>query len=160
MNLEDIHFEQGGVGQLDRIESLWVQLREYHVALSDNFGPHMAKATFSQRKAGLIEKCDGGDLLLDLASIGEDVVGYCITIVDGQQQGELESIYVSDACRGRGIGKQLVKRAMRWLDDRNISQRCVVVAFENQRVMSLYAAAGFEPRLIRMECHNGEHAND
>ncbi len=155
-----INIEVGGAELLDRIEPLWIQLRGYHVALSANFGSQMAAATFDQRKQGLLTKSDGGGMHVALAGSpgSSDLVGYCVTLFDRQKTGEIESIYVHDSVRGKGIGERLIDIAMRWLDEHRISKRVVIAAFENQRVMHLYERFGFKPRLIQMEWHNGGDA--
>ena len=149
--------EQG----LDLVATLWQKLLEYHKSLSQHFTSHFDKMTFDLRKNGLLEKYRAGTIRIDLArevDTGE-LVGYCISTVSGDRQGEIESIYVEADYRGSGIGDNLMKRALRWMDEYPVTRKVLGVGAGNEDVFAFYSRYSFYPRttiLEQIETGDGE----
>ena len=54
------------------------------------------------------------DVAMDIVT-GQNV-GYCVSSVDEERTGEIESIFVASDYRGLGIGDSLMKKALTWMD--------------------------------------------
>jgi len=141
--------EQG----LDLVGALWEKLLEYHRSLSQHFSGRLDRMTFELRKKGLLKKSSGGAMRIDLArdmNTGE-LVGYCISTVSGDRQGEIESIYIEPDYRGSGIGDNLMKRALRWMDEYPVTRKVLAVGAGNEEVFAFYSRYNFYPRATILE---------
>jgi len=99
---------------LDLIRPLWQRLKEHHEIQSHHFPEHYARLTFNLRKKDLLKKSKYGALRLDLAKDSDtgEHIGYCISTISKDKQGEIDSIYVEPNYRKVGIGDNLMKRAL------------------------------------------------
>ncbi len=90
---------------LDSIQPLWDKLRQHHHKKSENFREHYKDFDFQERKETLLKKFAGGSLRVDLAKdISEDrVVGYCVSSIFSEMEGEVDFIYVEEEYRSNGI---------------------------------------------------------
>jgi ribosomal protein S18 acetylase RimI-like enzyme len=147
--VEEISIACGGGELLDRIERLWVELREHHAGLSAAWRDGLLKGSFPERRAELVKKGSRG-LLVMLASSGEETIGYCVCTIEDSGQGEIDSIFVTQRMRGRGMGKLLMNRAMDWLRDKKAEPIVVEVMAGNTQAAKLYEQFGFRMRTLRM----------
>ena len=77
---------------------------------------------------------------------GEEAIGYGEVWVDGpEQEVELARIIVSPAQRGRGVGRQLVRRLLERAALAGLPDAFVRVVPENVAAISCYRGAGFSP---------------
>jgi GNAT superfamily N-acetyltransferase len=138
--------ESGGIELLPRVETLWYELKEHHRKIDPSF-PDMSTPSFELRLSGLKEK--GKELLVDCVlrkSNGLDI-GYCFSIIDRNDVGEIESLYIQEAFRGQGIGKDLVMRALLWMDQKCVTARRVSVLSGNREAIRFYEHFGFRSRV-------------
>jgi ribosomal protein S18 acetylase RimI-like enzyme len=135
------------------IESLWQKLNELHGSRSRDFTAHFDRMTFERRKEDLLKKSAGGALRIDLARDTETdgLIGYCITSITAANHGEIESIYIEPDYRHRGIGDILMKKALKWLEERTVTRRTLVVAAGNEEVFDFYHRYNFYPRATILE---------
>jgi diamine N-acetyltransferase len=110
----EIEYREIGREDLAIIKLLWVKLIQYHEAQSTNFKDYFSSITFEDRKKQLLEKSIAGGLRIDLASDPDKgrLVGYCVTSLNAEKQGEIDSIYVEQDYRNCGIGDQLMTMAL------------------------------------------------
>jgi len=144
-----------GADEIDAVRPLWEKLRAYHAALLDEKPPFL----FEPRKQGLLNKAVSGGLRIELVSVnssGVDVA-YCISTVSADRYGEIDSIFVDERHRGRGIGSELLRRALVWLDDAGATTKVVTVANGNEGALALYRSFGFHPRKILLQ---QSHSNE
>jgi ribosomal protein S18 acetylase RimI-like enzyme len=138
----------GGEGMLDEIKPLWEALNEHHCQRSTYFKQHYRGMTFEKRKADLLKKAAGGELRVDLAieeASGQNV-GYCVSSLNREKTGEIESILVDAAYRGLGIGDALIKKALAWMEQKGAVEKIVEVGVGNGQAFGFYARYGFLPR--------------
>ena len=150
MKIEYLETNQQG---LDLIGTLWQKLIEYHKTRFKHFAEHLERVTFDLRKKELLEKTRDGALRIDLAkdmNTGE-LVGYCVSTVSGNRQGEIDSIYIESDYRQSGIGDNLMKRTLRWMDDMQVTKKILVVGAGNEEVFAFYSRYNFYPRSIVLE---------
>lgn len=144
-------FIEGGVELAPRIRPLWEGLREHHRVRSTWFSRQLANFTFEQRWRHLVEKGEGGfraDLVHD-PELGRDVA-YCVSTIDREGAGEVDTLFVMPDARGQGLADELMLRHMGWLRDRDAHPISLVVAVGNEEVLDFYRRYGFEPRHTTM----------
>ncbi len=138
----------GGPELLPRVGPLWEQLRDHHAALAPRWAGTLAKS-FEDRRVGLIEKGVEG-ICVVLASQEHNDIGYCVSTIIAGGEGEIDSLYVTPACRGAGIGKKLMKNTMEWFAGKSVEAITVDVIEGNDAARKFYEAFGFGVRTIRM----------
>lgn len=151
--MPEIQYTETDRQGLDLIKPLWQQLVEHHKARSPIFYNDYAKMTFATRKKQLLEKSRGNTIRIDLArdeNLGE-FVGYCVSTISEERQGEIDSIYIKPNYRRFGIADNLMKRALHWMDEQLITKRILVVGAGNEEVLGFYSKYGFHPRNIVLE---------
>ena len=139
--------EQG----LDFIAPLWRKLREHHKARALKvFSEHYEKMTFDLRKKQLLEKSRGGAIRIDFARDRNTgaAIGYCVSTITKKGQGEIDSICIEEGYRRCGIGDNLMKKALKWMDEHSVKGKMLEVASGNEEVFAFYSRYGFYPRSI------------
>ena len=146
--MANITYISGDECLLDKIQPLWEQLNKHHLKLSPNFKQYYRDMTFQKRKAQLLKKVVEGQIRVDLAvdEASNQTVGYCVTSLNKEKSGIIESIYVVKAYRNIGIGDALIKKALNWLDQNDAVEKIVEVGSGNEAVFGFYERYGFLPR--------------
>lgn len=151
--MSNISYVSGDDKLLDDVKELWEELNEYHRKRASHFAEHYSKFTFDTRKVDLAKKAQSGHLRVDIAvdKTSGKRVGYCISSVDDEGIGEIESIYIDDNYRMHGIGNELMKRALQWMDRMEVMKKTVSVAAGNENAFGFYERFGFYPRKTYLE---------
>jgi diamine N-acetyltransferase len=134
--------------ELDSISFLWEKLREHHrVRWPYKDDVTYPIITWEMRKKDLLEKTSKGHLHIDSARDSKTgkLIGYCVSSVNEDRQGEIESIFVESDYRRCGIGDNFMKKALKWMDDISVSKRIIGVGAGNEEVFPFYARYGFFP---------------
>ena len=154
-----IIYRDVGAAGIDRVRPLWEKLNAHHADLSSRFGSTLRSRTFDSRKQGLLSKAGGGRLRVDLALVGSDetTVAYCISTISADDVGEVDSIFVEEHLRGQGVGTELMRRALAWLESMCVTSKTVSVMSENTEALAFYRRFGFHPRTILLQ-ENHDHA--
>jgi diamine N-acetyltransferase len=144
----DVSFVFGDESLLDRVKPLWEELNRHHLKLSPNFKQYYQAMTFEKRKIDLLKKAACGEIRVDLAvdSASKVVVGYCVTSLNLEKTGEIESIFVYEAYRGLGIGGTFMKNALQWLYEKGAAAKIVEVGAGNEQAFGFYEKYSFFPR--------------
>jgi len=82
---------------------------------------------------------------------GRDPVGYCVSTVDAAGRGEIDSLFIDEQFRGRGLGRKMVSNAMAWLDEKHAKPIAVSVLAGNDAALRLYEKFGFQTRTILLQ---------
>ena len=146
---KEIEFLEKNQNDLDIIRPLWERLNAHHITVSKYFKDSRAATTFDMRKKQLLEKSYQGALRIDLArdAVTKEFIGYCVTSVNQEKQGEIESIYVEKDYRLSGIGDSLMTRALGWLENVTVKKTILGVAEGNEGVFAFYQRHNFYPRV-------------
>lgn len=64
---------------------------------------------------------------------------------------ELENMFVSDECRGQGIGTELVKKFKDWCKEKDIQKISVIASFKNRAGIGFYKKQGFQDYDVILE---------
>jgi len=151
--MSQIIYSETDQRDLDVIGPLWQKLLEHHKERSWHFTEHFSRMTFDTRKKELLEKSASGVMRIDLASDAEsgEIIGYCISTITGDKQGEIDSIYVERDYRRAGIGDTLMKRTLDWMDKHSVRSKTLIIGVGNEEVVDFYRSYHFEIRSIIME---------
>lgn len=129
------------------IKTLWKGLNAHHLSKSTYFKKHFSEFTFEKRMEGLNKR---DNLIAYIAQDNDENIGYCLSSVDGPN-GEIDSLFVEAAYRGKGIGEELMSHALKWLE----GQRCITIrvsiAEGNEGVFDFYRKFCFAERLTVMQ---------
>lgn len=142
-------FLTGNSELLDRVEPLWLELRAHHSAASFRFGEQLRSTSFADRRVGLIAKAPLG-LLTILAIVDGKDVGYVVSSISADRQGDINSLFVQSDHRRSGIGQSLVRQSLDWFQSHSISSISVEVLVGNEAALPFYERFGFYPRTHRL----------
>ena len=94
-----------------------------------------------------MEKSKNGAILVNIAKVGNTLIGYCVTTVAENKAGEIESIFIEKQYRRRGIGDHFMKTALDWMDAHAATRKVIAVAAGNEEAFGFYQKYGFCPRV-------------
>lgn len=100
---------------------------------------------------------DGNQMLL-VAALGEAPVGFLqISFIPGlsrrgQWRGQIESVRVSRAHRGRGLGRRLVEEALRLCEARGCALAQLTSDKTREDALRFYRSLGFSPSHEGLKC--------
>ena len=64
--------------------------------------------------------------------------------------GHINSLFVYEEYRGKGIGSKLIDEAIKWIKSKNISLCAIGVIADNKQAISMYEKLGFNKERIKM----------
>jgi ribosomal protein S18 acetylase RimI-like enzyme len=97
--------------------------------------------------ASFRERIEADRVVLDVATDADDrVMGYLVASPSTEDDGtfDLSQIYVDPDRWGEGVGRRLLDRVERTVDDRDGERIRLGVMAENDRAVGFYEAAGYE----------------
>lgn len=146
---ENLTIESGGSELLPQIEDLWYELKAHHKEIDPHF-PDLSSPCFEFRKENL--KKGGKEILVEYVCNNEsgEKIAYCFSIINQNDFGLIESLFVQRDFRGKGIGKTLVGRAQSWFEKHTFRGARVTVLNGNTSALELYSRLGFQPRLLEL----------
>ncbi|MDT8716856.1 GNAT family N-acetyltransferase [Clostridium sp. 19966] len=144
MAANKFYFVNGSVELLEFVEPLWYKLNKHHEEKSNYFKERYRNFKFENRKNKLLL----GDMLINIDLIKKEkaYVGYCISSINKEHIGEIESIYIEEEYRKYGLGDSLMKRALKWLEEKGAKSKMIGVAEGNDEVLEFYKKYGFYKR--------------
>ena len=149
----NITYIEGKEELLLHVKPLWEKTREYHSSVSTYFSSELASKDFDLREKEIKNKSADGQLKIICAKDLDtgDYVGYCVAVIDKENIREIESIYVNEAYRRKGIASRLMSTALAWMNNNQVKTKRLSVAVGNESVMNFYKKFGFYPYQILME---------
>jgi|LauGreDrversion4_1035100.scaffolds.fasta_scaffold07042_5 ribosomal protein S18 acetylase RimI-like enzyme len=94
-----------------------------------------------------------------LAIVDSEIVGYAACCIS-RRRGELTVNTVLPEYRGLGIGRELLKRRLRWLD-RRVRTTVLQTRIDNDLVLDGYPNHGFKPSKVLNDYYGpGRHAQE
>ena len=151
--MNPVEYHTIDIGEIDAIRPLWVQLNQHHHSHAVVFRGYYEGMTFEQRKAYFQKIAGQGTIRIELAIAipAKKIVGYCVSSLSMEKTGEIESIFVGEQYRGRGIGSELLTRALAWLGAEGSLRNRVSVGNGNEEAFGFYRKFGFFPRMTVLE---------
>jgi hypothetical protein len=120
----DVRIEAGGIGDVPRLERLWLELHGHHRIAAPQLGPFVSDETAWAVRRASYEECLGGGAFLLLALSGDRLVGYAMVAIHepvgsertdtwlvGNRIAELETLVPDAAVRAGDIGAALLDAA-------------------------------------------------
>lgn len=143
------YFVNGSVELLDLVEPMWYKLNRHHEEMSKYFKERYRNFKFENRKHKLLL----GDMLINIDLIKKDkiYVGYCISSINKEHIGEIESLFIEEEYRKYGLGDSIMKRALKWLEEKGAKSKMIGVAEGNEEVLEFYKKYGFYKRTIILQ---------
>ena len=129
------------------IRRLWEALNAHHLSHSTHFTHHFSTFRFEDRVEALKKR---DQFIAYVAECNHKRIGYCIATVD-DRAGEIDSLFLDAAYRGKGYGKALMELALKWLEDQHCETIRVSIAEGNERVLDFYRRFGFAERFVVMQ---------
>jgi diamine N-acetyltransferase len=149
--MNDLEFRQISVKDIALIAPLWEKLRAYHRSRTAYFQRYYDGMRFEKR----IEKFLGPGMLvrIDLCGPagGGEAIGYCVSTLNQKKEGEIDSLYVGEPYRRRGIAGSFVAGALEWLDNEGAGEVRVMVAAGNDEALRFYEKFGLCPAYTIMK---------
>ena len=138
---------------LDAICPLWQKLRMYHWQFLKGFPGADPPFHFEPRKREIVAKAAPGGLRVELVQRdpGSAEIAYCVSTVSTEGCGEVDSLFVDESFRGRGIGSELIRRAINWFETHKVSATVVSVAYGHEEALSFYRRFNFHPRVLLLQ---------
>lgn len=150
--MNNIEYLQGGKELLDLVEPLWEKLKEHHKVNSNYFTKYFSNFSFEARKAKFLTDSIVS-IRIDLVKDTEQnlFIGYCISTINNEHIGEVDSLFLEAEYRKLGIGDELMKRVLNWMEDSQVKTKIIGVAEGNEAVIDFYKRFGFYKRRIVLE---------
>lgn len=148
--MNNITITECGLERLDDIQPLWEALNAHHALVSSHFADYFKRFGFDQRKAALESKAHRGSLRIFFAEVNDRIAGQCVVTLMPEMLGEIDSIIVDKAYRGKNVGDSLMRAVLDWLDTNGAKSKTVVVVHGNESANAFYAKYGFMPRSTRL----------
>lgn len=158
--MNNFEFISGGFELLDLVKPLWEKLNKHHENNSNFFPEKYKKQTFETRKGKFLSD-NNLDILIDLIKDNDKniYIGYCISTINREMMGEIDSLFIEKEYREFGLGDSLMKRALSWLDRKNVKTKTIAVAEGNESVLEFYKKYGFyKRRMILEQIQDVEHS--
>lgn len=137
---------------LDLVEPLWSALREHHTVVAPDLGsPRPREESWRRRRAQYEQWLSETGSFVLVAERGEQLLGYAMvhlrigsaTWLLGEQAGEVETLAVLGAERGRGIGTALLQAVRAELRSSGVSEISLHVLPGNLASIRFYERHGF-----------------
>ena len=105
----------------------------------------------------LVSQIDDPYTLVLVAEQGGGIVGYVFADVEDTSWrdlrgpcGFIHDVYVHEAARGQGVGRQLLLAAIEWIRSKGMSQVVLWSKTGNESAQRLFASVGFRQTMIEM----------
>ncbi len=129
------------------IRRLWEELNAHHLSHSTHFTHHFSTFRFEDRVEALKRR---DRFIAYVAESDHESVGYCIATVH-DRAGEIDSLFLDAAYRGKGYGRALMDLVLKWLEDLHCETIRVSVAEGNEGALEFYRRFGFAERFVVMQ---------
>ncbi len=148
----NVEYIEGAQESLYLIQPLWEGSRTYHKNKSKYFADIYANKRFQDRVNELTDDSKVGMKVNLVKNIDTgQYIGYCISTINKEMIGEIDSLYVEKEYRKQGIGSQLMERALEWLDKNKVKSKIVSIGDGNENIIDFYNRYGFHIRKIILE---------
>lgn len=150
--MDNFKFETGSIELLEFVQPLWEKLNKHHEDKSSYFKSRFINLKFEDRKNKFVND-NNLEVKIDLIkNIGKDLyIGYCISTVNRELVGEIDSLFVEKEYRKYGLGDKLMNRALDWLNSCKVKTKIIGVAEGNESVLEFYKRYGFYKRRVILE---------
>jgi len=132
--MQSISYQRLDLFELFKIKPLWEELNNIHLIDSIYFKEHYSQFSFEKRSASWTNLSEENILLL-VAKTNNKIIAYCVSTIESNQKGEIDSLFVNDEFRGKGVGKTLVEKSMKWLQSKQCKPIRLAVSYGHEEVL-------------------------
>lgn len=150
--MNNLEFINGSRELLDLVQPLWEKLNKHHENNSNYFSDNFRNLNFEIRRNKFIndEKLEVKiDIIKDKEN--EIYIGYCISTINKDLIGEIDSLFVEKEYRKYGLGDKLMDRSLKWFNSNQVKTKITGVAEGNENVLEFYKRYGFYKRRVILE---------
>lgn len=143
---------------ITQIAEIFRQLHKKHYHMRPEYYNMPDIAYFEKSVAEMLED---KEKYLVVCDEGGKICGYAWYYIDEVRENELrkacrrcfaEQLAVDESCQGHGVGKALVTYIKNAAREHNCFSIELGVWYDNYDAVDFYAAAGFTPRIYKLEC--------
>lgn len=155
MTVDEIMIEELGASRLDELEPLWNALREHHLSVAPDWlpAPLPRESSWHRRRTQYEGWLAEEDAFVLVARRGVAAVGYAFVHLRGgsptwqlaDRAGEVETLSVLPAERGRGTGRLLLDAVCARLHRLGATEVSLHLLCGNEDAERFYEREGFEP---------------
>ena len=136
--------------ELVLIQPHWEALNRLHLEDTVYFKKHYASFSFEKR-AHVWLQLKEEELQILVAESEDSIVGYCVSRLSKGGKGEIDSLFVAEEHRKKGIGEALLKMSIAWLQENNCYPIQLTVSYGHESVIGFYKKLEFFPRATVLE---------
>jgi len=150
--MNNFQFINGSRELLDLVQPLWEKLNKHHENNSNYFSDKFRSFKFEVRKNKFINN-EKLQVKIDLIKDKDKKVyiGYCISTINKDLFGEIDSLFVEKKYRKYGLGDKLMIMSLNWFDSNQVKTKIIGVAEGNENVIEFYKKYGFYKRRVILE---------
>jgi ribosomal protein S18 acetylase RimI-like enzyme len=164
MKASRFQIERGGVGDVESLRELWLELHHHHQEIGPQSGEFTDDDTSWGQRAAQYRRWlgeDPGSFVL-LARDDEGLAAYALVrvmepgpeLLDAwrlpERIAELETIVVTARARGAGLGTHLLDEVDAELERQGIEELMIGLIPGNDGAQRLYESRGFKPRWLML----------
>ncbi len=148
-----VTYISGGIEIIEQISALWAELNDHHTSISKHFSSHFNGFSFNTRVSSLKQKSKDGDVLILIVrpANSDNAIGYSISSINRNGEGEIDSIYVRPEFRGNGIAREFMSKSMDWLNSKQVKDISIGVVYGNEETLNFYSKFGFFPKVTILQ---------
>jgi len=107
--MNGFEFINGGRELLDLVQPLWEKLNQHHESNANYFSDKFIKLEYEVRKSKF-SRTENLEIKVDLIKDKEKAVyvGYCISTINKELIGEIDSLFIEKEYRKYGLGDKLI----------------------------------------------------
>ena len=150
--MNNFEFINGNIELLYLVQPLWEKLNKHHEITSNYFSDKFRNLNFEVRKSKFVND-KTLEIKIDLIKDkSKDLyIGYCISTINKDLVGEVDSLFIEKEYRKYGLGDKLMSRALEWLNSNQVKSKIIGVAEGNENVLEFYKKYGFYKRTVILE---------
>lgn len=141
--------------ELLKVARLWKDFMAYNANFNSSF--KTSKKAIEIFSKEMLEKFEQSDCRFAVADFDGEIVGFCYSYISQKPRyfklkkfGFIGDLYVTPEYRRTGIGKALVKDALKFFSKKKIKQIELLVAIKNESTIKFWGSLGFNHLLTWM----------
>ena len=153
METANIEYTDVDQTQVHLIEDLRAQFVPFNQGLAPDFPEEYSDQAMDRNLERFLARADRGAMRIFLArdSSTNRYVGFCMTTIDENKEGSIDSFFVASDYRGGGIGRELLQRTLDWLENLSAASVKLYLLPENKGARRFYERFGFRPLSLMMK---------
>lgn len=145
INTDNLEFKELADSEILQIEPLIVELAAYHNQLSASFEDFYQPLPVPETIEWITKKVCEHQAKVLVFTDKEKIIGF-VQFSWSKNHGSIDRLFITEAYRNLGLGKQLMEQAMDDLRSKNLDFIDISVLTDNKQAQSFYKSLGFKKR--------------